>query len=104
MIKYWKLKKIFNQLTKAEGQAIKNPEENASPTVMQPPTSLTNSSLSRIDSSMRTSVNSAPNSIPPALVAGSVLRIVAYATFRLLGYVEVFRTTSEPTYIRISTY
>ena len=51
---------------------------------------------------MRTSANSAPNSIPPALVVGSVLRIVAYATFRLFGYVEVFRTTSEPTYIRMN--
>ena len=51
---------------------------------------------------MRTRANSAPNSIPPALVLGSVLRIVPYATFRLLGYVEVFKTTLEAAYIMIN--
>ena len=51
---------------------------------------------------MHTRANSAPNSIPPALILGSVLQIVLYATFRLLGYVEVFKTTLEAAYIMIN--
>ena len=94
--------RIKKLLTKAEGQAIKYPAAKASPIVLHSHTSLTNSSLSIIVSFMCTSTNSAPNSIPAALVAGLVLRIVAYATFRLFGYVEVFRTTLEPSCIMIN--
>ena len=50
---------------------------------------------------MHTHAKSVPNSISPALVSGSVHRIVAYATFHLFGYVEVFETTLEATYIMI---
>jgi hypothetical protein len=69
-------------LTETKGQAIKNPSAKASPIQhLNRYTSLTNYSLSKIGSSMCTRANSAPNSIPAALVAGSKLWIVAYATF-----------------------
>ena len=52
----------------------------------------------------RNSSTGAPDSISPALVSGSVLPIVAYATFRLFGYVEVFETTLEATYLFVAEH